>query len=281
MARRIVAWFGNYEVISPIRTEPAQGSISTLYKGRDPQSKRLSTLRVTRFLDDCEERKVQAIRDRYVREAEIAKILPYPGILSVLDAGEEDDRVYLAMEYVEGESLERHCHKGSLLPLTKVLDIVAETAGILAYVHSNGVIHRNLKPANVMILPDGTVKITGFGLALRSTDPKPRKRILLGTPNYMSPEQAMGLEIDARSDIFSLGAIFFRLLTGELPFKGKDLKSLLTQIARKRHPSVRGLEPRIPPGVERIVDKALAKNPDKRYQRASEMAEDIRLADIL
>ena len=92
MARRIVAWFGNYEVISPIRTEPAQGSISTLYKGRDPQSKRLSTLRVTRFLDDCEEHRVKAIRDRYVREAEIAKILSHPGILSVLDAGEKDDR---------------------------------------------------------------------------------------------------------------------------------------------------------------------------------------------
>jgi len=91
----------------------------------------------------------------------------------------------------------------------------------------------------------------------------------------------MGLEIDARSDIFSLGVIFFRLLTGELPFQGKDLKSLLTQIAQKRHPSVRELDPRIPSGVERIVDKALAKNPDKRYQRASEVAEDIRLADIL
>jgi len=272
---------GKYEVISPIRTESAQGSISTLYKGRDSQINRLSTLKVTRFLDGCEERKVQEIRGRYFREAEIAKRLSHPGIVSVFDAGEEDDHIYLAMESVEGESLEIHCHKGSLLPLTKVLDIVAETAGILGYVHSNGVIHRNLKPANVMILQDGTVKITGFGLALCNTDPKPTKRALLGTPNYMSPEQAMGLEVDSRSDVFSLGVMFFRLLTGELPFTGEDLKSLLTQIARKRHPSVRELDPRIPPGVERIVDKALAKNPDKRYQRASEVAEDIRLADIL
>lgn len=272
---------GNYEVISPIRTESAQGSITTFYKGKGTESNRLLTFRVTHFLDGCEEGKVQEIRRRYFREAEIGKRLSHRGILSVYDAEEADDRIYLAMEHVEGKSLEQHCHKGSLLPLIKVLDIVAETAGILSYIHTNGVIHSNLKPAHIMLSKDGTVKITGFGLALYSTDPKPRKRLLIGTPNYMSPEQAMGLEIDPRSDIFSLGVIFFQLLTGELPFSGKDLKSLLTQISRKRHPSVRELDPIIPPGVERIVDKALAKHPDKRYQRASEVAKEIGLPEIL
>ena len=272
---------GRYEILDELLMELGQETVTTFYKGRDPRSELLVAIKTIRFSSELPEEKRTEIRDRFFREAAVQRTLSHPGIACTYDAGHEGDLLYLVTEFLEGDSVEVYCQKGSLLPLTKVLDIVAEMAGILAYVHSNGVIHRNLKPANVMILQDGTVKITGFALALCNTDPKPTKRALLGTPKYMSPEQAMGLEIDARSDIFSLGAIFFRLLTGELPFKGKDLKSLLTQIARKRHPSVRGLDPRIPPGVERIVDKALAKNPDKRYQRASEVAEDIRLADIL
>lgn len=271
---------GNYEVISPIRTESVQGAITTFYKGKDHETNRLLTFRVTHFLDSCEQWKVQEIRRRYLREAEIGKRLSHPRIVSVYDIEEADDRIYLAMEYVEGESLERHCHKGSLLSPTKVLDIAAETAGILSYIHTHGVIHRSLKPAHIMLLKDGTVKITGFGLAIWSTDLKPNNTVLVGSPNYMSPEQAMGLEIDARSDIFSLGVILFQLLTAELPFSGKDLKGLFHQIARKRHPSVRKLDPRIPPAVERIVDKALAKNRDKRYQHASEVVNDIRLTEV-
>ena len=269
---------GRYEIVSEVRNESDQGSIKTLYKAKDPHLNRLSMLRATRFLDGCEDCKARAIRGRYLREAVVTRRLSHNGVVSVFDVAEEGDTIYLAMEWLKGESLERYCKQGTLLPLHPLLHIVAETAGTLDYIHANGVVHRNLKPANIMISGDGAVKITGFGLAQVSADPKPKVRKILGTPNYMSPEQAMGLETDGRSDIFSLGVILFRLLTGEPPFRGRGLRSLLYQITRKRHPAVSSLDPEIPPLVERIVDKALAKNPGTRYQLASELAEDIRLA---
>jgi serine/threonine protein kinase len=269
---------GRYEIVSEVRTESDQDSIKTVYKAKDLYIKRLSMLRATRFLDGCENCKAQKIRGRYLREALVTRRLSHEGVVSVFDVAEKGDTIYLAMEWLKGESLERHIEKGSLLPLHQLLHIVAKIADVLDYIHAKGVVHRNLKPANIMISGDGTVKITGFGLAQMSTNPKPKVRALLGTPNYMSPEQAMGLQTDGRSDIFSLGVILFRLLTGEPPFRGRDLRSLLYQITKERHSAVSSIDPEIPPVVERIVDKALAKDPGGRYQMAREIAEDIRLA---
>lgn len=269
---------GRYEIVSEVRTESDQGLIETVYKARDPHVNRLSMLRAARFLNGCADRKAREIRGRYLREGAVTRRLSHKGIVSVFDVAEEGDTIYLAMEWLRGESLERYCKKGKLLPLHPLLHIAAETADALDYIHTNGVVHRNLKPTNVMLPRDGAVKITGFGLAQMRTDPRPKIRTLLGTPNYMSPEQAMGLPTDGRSDIFSLGVILFRLLTGEQPFRGRGLRSLLYQIVRKRHPAVSSFDRKIPPLVARIVDKALVKNPDRRYQTAREVAEDIRLA---
>ena len=184
--------------------------------------------------------------------------------------GEDYDLSYLAMEYLEGESLQRYCKKGHLLPLRRVLSIVAQTANALDYSHAQGVIHRDIKPANIMLLNNGAVKVTDFGIAKAVSSSQTKSGVILGTPSYMSPEQINGYEIDGRSDIFSLGVVFFELLAGELPFHGNNLTSLFYQITQNKHPSPRSINPKIPRPCEQILDKVLAKEPDRRFQKAGE-----------
>jgi serine/threonine-protein kinase len=191
--------------------------------------------------------------------------------------GEDYDLTYMAMEFLDGEDLDGYCKKDSLLPVRKVLDIIAETADALEYAHNNEVIHRDIKPANIMLLRNGRIKVTDFGIAKSMSSSKTRSGIILGTPNYMSPEQIMARTIDARSDIFSLGVVFYQLLTGELPFKGENLNSLFYQITQARHPSPRTINPRVIKPCEQIVDKVLAKNPDNRFQTANDLARYIRI----
>ena len=270
---------GRYEILDRILVEPGQDRVTTIYRGRDPQTDTSAAIKTIHFSEECGQEKVQEAKDKLQREAALTKHLAHPGIMAIYEAGEDGALTYVATELVEGENLETYCNKASLLPLKTVLAIVAQTADVLHHTHENGLVHRNIKPANIMLLTNGTVKVAGFGIAKSVDDKQTAKKALLGTPNYMSPEQAMGLEIDGRSDIFSLGVVFFRLLTGELPFTAKTLKDLLYAIAQSRHPSVSAIDPNIPSGVENIVDKALAKRVDKRYQSAREMAQDIRILE--
>ena len=269
---------GRYEILDRIFVEPGQDRLTTLYRGRDPQTQTLAAIKTIRFPEGTRQEIVRQTKDKFQREAALTSNLAHPGIMATYEAGEDGALIYVATELVEGENVETYCRKGSLLPLKKVLDVVAETAEALDYTHEKGLVHRNIKPANIMLLANGTVKVAGFGIAKSADDTQTKTRALLGTPNYMSPEQAMGLEIDGRSDIFSLGVVFFRLLTGELPFTDKSLKGLLYKITRSRHPSVTAINPNIPSGVESIVDRALAKRVDKRYQSAKQMAQDIHIA---
>ena len=170
------------------------------------------------------------------------------------------------------KDLRKYCKKGSLLPLRKVLNIIAETASALDYAHKHEVIHRDIKPGNIMILKNGKTKVTDFGIAKAVSSSETKSGIVLGTPNYMSPEQINSQEIDGRADIFSLGVVFFELLTGQLPFKGNTLTNLLYQITQVKHPSPREINPKVPKPCEQIINKALAKNPDQRFQTAGELA---------
>jgi serine/threonine-protein kinase len=178
----------------------------------------------------------------------------------------------MAMEFLEGENLQKYCRRGSLLPLRRVLYVVAETASALDYAHTHGVIHRDIKPANIMLLRGGHVKVTDFGIAKAVSSSQTKSGIVLGTPNYMSPEQINGHAIDGRSDIFSLGVVFFELLTGQLPFQGKTLTNLFYQITQAKHPSVRSLNPKVPKPCEQIIDRALAKEAEQRFQSAADLA---------
>jgi serine/threonine-protein kinase len=259
---------GRYEVVS----ELGQGAMGIVYKAKDPKINRFLAIKTIRFSDEFEPDKIREIKDRFMREAQIAGKLAHPSIVAVYDVGEDYDLTYMAMEYLEGESLQKYCRKGFLLPLRKVLFIVSEVALALDYAHRQGVIHRDVKPANIMVLKDGKVKVTDFGIAKAVSSSQTKSGIVLGTPNYMSPEQINGHQIDGRSDIFSLGVVFFELLTGMLPFHGKNLTNLFYQITQAKHPSPREINPKVPNPVEQIVDKALSKDPERRFQTCSDFA---------
>jgi CHASE2 domain-containing sensor protein/tRNA A-37 threonylcarbamoyl transferase component Bud32 len=259
---------GRYEVVS----ELGQGAMGIVYKARDPKINRFLAIKTIRFSDEFEPEKIREVKDRFMREAEIAGKLAHPSIVSVYDVGEDYDLTYMAMEYLEGESLQKYCRKGFLLPLRKVLFVVSEVALALDYAHRQGVIHRDVKPANIMVLKDGKIKVTDFGIAKAVSQSQTKSGIVLGTPNYMSPEQINGHEIDGRSDIFSLGVVFFELLTGVLPFHGKNLTNLFYQVTQVKHPSPREINPKVPNPVEQIVDKALSKDPELRFQTCSDFA---------
>jgi len=264
---------GRYEILM----ELGRGAMGTVYKARDPKINRLLAIKTIRFSDEFEEDQLKEIKERFFTEAELAGKLSHPGIVAIHDIGEDYDLTYMAMEFLDGDDLEKYCKKGSLLPMRKILDIIAETADALEYAHNNSVIHRDIKPANIMLLKIGTVKVTDFGIAKSMSASKTRSGIILGTPNYMSPEQIMGRQIDARSDIFSLGVVFFQLLTGELPFTGDNMNSLFYKITQEKHASPHTINPKVIKPCEQIIDKALAKNPDHRFQKASNFAKYLRV----
>jgi serine/threonine-protein kinase len=264
---------GRYEILM----ELGKGAMGTVYKGRDPKINRLLAIKTIRFSDEFEEKQLQEIKERFFREAELAGKLSHPSVVAIYDVGEDYDLTYMAMEFLDGEDLEKYCKKDNLLSIRRILDIIAETADALEYAHNSGVIHRDIKPANIMLLKNGKIKVTDFGIAKSMSSSKTKSGIILGTPNYMSPEQIMARKVDARSDIFSLGVVFYQLLCGELPFKGENLNSLFYQITQARHPSPRKVNPRVIKPCEQIIDKLLAKNPDHRFQTAEELARYIRI----
>ena len=263
---------GRYEVSG----ELGRGAMGIVYKGIDPTIRRTVAIKTLR-LSEFEEEEVGEIKERFFREAESAGLLNHPNIVSIYDAGEEHDLAYIAMEFLHGEDLIQFTHKENLLPLRDVLTIVAQVADALAYAHSKDVVHRDIKPANIMLLKDTKdIKVTDFGIARITSSSKTKTGVILGTPSYMSPEQVSGKKIDGRSDIFSLGVVLFEMLTGEKPFASEDITSLMYQIAREKHPSVREINSKIPPVLEKITDKAMAKEITQRYQKAEVMAEHLR-----
>ena len=264
---------GRYEILG----ELGQGAMGRVYKGRDPKINRLVAIKTIRFSDDFEDEQVQEVKERFFKEAELAGKLSHPSIISIYDVGEDYDLTYMAIELLEGKDLESFCRKDALLPLNKVVTIIAETAEALDYAHSREVIHRDIKPANIMLLKNGKVKVTDFGIAKAISSSQTKSGVILGTPKYMSPEQINGMPIDGRSDIFSLGVVFFHLLTGQAPFNGNTLTELFYQITQGKHQSPREINPRVIRPCEQLVDKALKKDPDQRFQRGREFAKYLRI----
>ncbi|MBW1982364.1 MAG: serine/threonine protein kinase [Deltaproteobacteria bacterium] len=264
---------GRYEIIE----ELGRGAMGIVYKGHDPKLDRLTAIKTIRFTDDFDEDQVEKIKEQFYREAEVVAKLSHPNIVTIYDVGEDLDLSYLAMEYLEGVSLERYAHKDNLLPIRRAIDVVSQVCDALEYAHGRGIVHRDVKPANIMILNDGLVKVTDFGIARATATSKTRTGVIKGTPYYMSPEQISGMKVDGRSDIFSLGVVFYQLLTGELPFGGENLAAIMYQITTVPHEPPTTYNPKIFKAAVTILDKALEKKLDKRYQSARQMGDHLRL----
>jgi serine/threonine-protein kinase len=213
---------------------------------------------------------------RFYQEAKAAGGLSHPNIVTIYDIGQADDSVYMAMEFVEGEELRRLLAGERLDPMT-ALDIAAQVADGLAYAHARGIVHRDVKPANIMVVRGGPAKIMDFGIArMRQSDVKTQTGFLLGSPKYMAPEQLLGADLDQRCDIFSLGIVLYEMVVGAPPFAGADMTQLMYQIVHAAPPAPSAVHPRLPAMLDLIVAKALAKDPEARYQDARELAADLR-----
>jgi serine/threonine-protein kinase len=265
---------GRYQLIR----ELGRGEMGIVYLGKDPKINRLVAIKTIRFGDAVDESDIKPIKERFFKEAEAAGRLSHPNIVTVHDVGEDHDLSYIAMEFIEGKDLTLFCKKDSLMSMKVALKIVGVVAQALDYAHGQGVVHRDIKPGNIMLLRNGTIKITDFGIARITTSSRTRTGIIMGTPTYMSPEQLAGRRVDGRSDVFSLGIVLYELLTGEKPFKGESITTLMYQITNSPHPSPRDYNPNIAEPCVRIIDKALKKGVEKRYQRGNELFEDAQKA---
>jgi eukaryotic-like serine/threonine-protein kinase len=263
---------GRYEIIKQL----GKGAMGVVYLGEDPRIHRTTAIKTFRFGEDLGPEEADALKQKFFREAESAGTLSHPHIVTIYDAGDEQDLAYIAMEFLEGCDLEKHTKKDDLFPMRKVVEYVGDLADALDYAHQKGIVHRDIKPANIMLLKTGVVKITDFGIARITATSQTQTGVVKGTPYYMSPEQITGEKVDGRSDIFSLGVMLFQLLTGDLPFHGDNPAALMHQIMTMPHPDPRKINPKIVKPLVTIMNKALEKDRDKRYQRGIQMANHLR-----
>jgi serine/threonine-protein kinase len=260
-----------------IEKELGKGAMGVVYMGRDPKINRVVAIKTMALSQEFEGDELTDVKERFFREAETAGRLNHPNIVTMFDAGEEHDLAYIAMEFLKGKDLVAHTKPDQLLPLPRVLSIVARVAEALSYAHENNVVHRDIKPANIMYEPESDqVKVTDFGIARITDSSKTKTGMVLGTPSYMSPEQLAGKKIDGRSDLFSLGVTLYQMSCGRLPFDGESMAQLMFRIANEAHPDIRGIRPDLPESLVAVIDKALTKNPDQRYQTGAELARDLR-----
>lgn len=261
---------GRYE----IQKELGHGAMGTVFLGKDPKINRMVAIKTMRF-DEIDPEQLDEVKKRFFREAEAAGTLSHPNIVTIYDAGEDYDVAYVAMELLEGKDLSAVSSSDKKLPLKEALRIIAAVAGGLDYAQSRGIVHRDIKPSNIMLLKGGEVKITDFGIARVIATSKTQTGVILGTPSYMSPEQVLGKKVDGRSDLFSLGVVFFELITGEKPFQGDSIATLMFNIANTPHVSPKELLPNVPDCCVYIANKLLAKDVEKRYQSGKEVVADI------
>jgi serine/threonine-protein kinase len=260
--------FGRYEVLDKI----GGGTMGVVYRARDPVINRIVAVKSISLAGHSEEAQVE-YRERFMREAEAAGRLSHPGIVTVFDVGEEPEThtPYMVMEYVKGSSLE---HSGRLTARVAVA-LAREIADALECAHAEGVVHRDLKPANILLTEDGHAKIADFGVAKLNLSELTTTGQVLGTPAFMSPEQLNGDPVDGRSDIFSLGVILYTLLTGHRPFQGNSIITVSFKVVHHEPVPPEAFNLTLPPGLNEIVCRAMAKDPAKRYRSAKKMALDL------
>ena len=260
-----------------IERQIGQGAMSTVHLAHDLFLDRPVALKTLSLSAAMDGEALDQARSRFAREAVTAGRLHHPGIVTVLDSGVQAGQAWMAMEYLAGHDLQRHTVPGQLLPLPQVLEIAARVAEALACAHRQGVVHRDIKPANVMHdAATGRVTVTDFGIASLDDAARTRTGLLLGTPDCMSPEQLSGAPVDGRSDLYALGVLLFRLLTGTAPHHDESMARLMHRIANEPAPDLRSLRPEVPGALADVVALALQKRPELRYSDGLEMAADLR-----
>ncbi|MBI3042905.1 MAG: serine/threonine protein kinase [Betaproteobacteria bacterium] len=261
---------GRYEILA----ELGKGAMGVVYRATDPLLNRTVAIKTVNMSQDPEE--MAEYEARFYQEAKAAGGLNHPNIVTIYDIGKSGNVIYMAMELLDGAELRALMKAGAPIAPARAVEIAAQVAEGLAFAHHHGVVHRDVKPANIMILGSGAAKITDFGIArMRTAEVRTQTGVVLGSPRYMSPEQVAGKRAEPRSDIFSLGVILYEMLTGKPAFTGEDVTSVMFQILNVVPPPPSAVNPAVPAVLDFIVAKALAKVADDRYQDAGELARDL------
>ena len=267
--------FGRYKITG----ELGRGAMGAVYRAVDPLIDREVAIKT--LLPDLPEDLMGDVRERFLREARSAGRLNHPNIVTVFDVGEQDGVAYIAMELLEGGSLQQVLRESKRLPFARSAEIAAQIADALEHARQFSIVHRDVKPANIMIAPSGRCKLTDFGVAYVPSSTMTQTGATLGSPRYMSPEQVIGQKTDPRADLFSLGVVLYEMLAGRTPFHHETDTTpfaVMSRIAGEPHAPVRSHDPAIPEAFDRILSRALAKKPEQRYATAGEMARELREA---
>jgi len=263
---------GKYVIIK----EVGRGSTGTVYLSHDAYYGRDVAIKVYNIDAGGDEDRARIARKMFLSEAHLVGMLQHPNILPIYDAGEENGYCYIVSEHVHGaRTLAAYCRADNLLRIDDAVEIIFKCAKALHYAHSRGVIHRDVKPSNIMLTQDSDVRIIDFGIALVSDSDISRIEGIAGSPSYMSPEQVQSLELSNRSDLYSLGAVMYELLTGSRPFRAGNLQKLLHQIVYATAPPIHTLRTEIPEDLENVVAMALQKDPNKRYKSGLDFAAEL------
>jgi serine/threonine-protein kinase len=264
---------GRYQV----EKELGKGAMGVVYLGKDPKIGRVVAIKTMALSQEFDADELKDVKERFFREAETAGRLTHPNIVTIYDAGEEHDLAFIAMEFLKGKDLVAQTKPDNLLPLPRVMSIIARGAEALAYAHTQNVVHRDIKPANMMYeMESDTLKLTDFGIARITDSSKTKTGMVLGTPSYMSPEQLAGKKVDGRSDLFSLGVTLYQMCCGALPFTGDSMAQLMFKIANEPAVDITTRRPDLPECLVAIINKALVKDADQRFQNGDEMAKALR-----
>jgi len=264
---------GRYEILG----ELGRGAMGVVYRAKDPLIGRIVATKTIRLSEEGTGMSHAQLVEHFQTEARAAGLLSHPNIVAIYDVGESEGVYYITMELVNGKSLQSLLDAGEKFPLTRLLRITEQVCSALQFAHENGVVHRDIKPANIMLTRDDFVKITDFGTAkILQYGAAQQQGVAMGTPGYMSPEQIKGKAVDGRTDIFSLGVMLYEIMTGQKPFRGKDVPSILYQILKEEPVPPHQLNLNIPQGVSSTILKALAKSPHLRYESCRELLEDLK-----
>jgi serine/threonine protein kinase len=264
---------GRYKIVG----ELGRGAMGAVYRAVDPLIEREVAIKT--LLPNLPDDVMDEVRERFIREARSAGRLNHPSIVTIFDVGEQDGVAYIAMELLEGRSLQQILRERDAIAPHIAAELIAQVAEALDAAQQYKIVHRDVKPANIMLGPGGRAKLTDFGVARVDSSSMTQTGAALGSPKYMSPEQVLGQPVDPRSDIFSLGVVLYETLVKKTPFErptDSTVFSMMNRIAGEPHPPVRKIDPKIPEAFDHILDRALAKKPESRYQRAGQMAADLR-----